>query len=137
MKRIALVLVILIGGFAHAQNVSLQVKMSGFENNTGVVKVGLYDSEFSFLKTVYKSLKGEIKSGSATVMFNDVPKGTYAVSVYHDENENGVLDKNSFGIPSEDYGTSNDAKGFMGPPKFEDAKFIVDKNTIIYIKLNN
>ena len=30
-----------------------------------------------------------------------------------------------FGIPKEAYGCSNNAKGFMGPPKYEDAKFML------------
>jgi len=126
---VTLVLVFLMSGFAQAQNVSLEVKMTGFKNDTGKVKVGLYDSEFSFLKTIYKSAAVDIKSGTASVVFKDVPKGTYAISVYHDENSNGALDRNGFGIPTEGYGTSNDAKGFMGPPSFEDAKFIVNANS--------
>lgn len=128
-KKVILVLVILIGGFVQAQTATLEVKMTGFKNNTGVVKVGLYDSEANFLKAVYKNLTSEIKNNSASVTFTDIPKGSYAVSIYHDENQNGVLDRNSFGIPSEDYGTSNGATGFMGPPKFEDAKFNVTTNS--------
>ncbi len=135
-KKVILVLVILIGGFVQAQTATLEVKMTGFKNNTGVVKVGLYDSEANFLKAVYKNLTSEIKNNSASVTFTDIPKGSYAVSIYHDENQNGVLDRNSFGIPSEDYGTSNGATGFMGPPKFEDAKFNVTTNSKINITIN-
>ena len=137
MKKIILVLVILVGGFLQAQKVSLEVKMTGFANDKGLVKVGLYDSETNFLKTVYKSVKVEIKGNSAVATFTDIPKGTYAVSVYHDENINDVLDRNSFGIPQEDYGTSNGATGFMGPPKFEDAKFSLTTNSKINITINN
>lgn len=136
MRKVLAVLVILVGGFANAQNVSLEVKMNGFENQTGKVKVGLYDSEANFLKTPYKSLMADVKSGTVTVTFKDVPKGIYAVSVYHDENNNGQLDRNSFGMPVEGYGTSNDAKGFMGPPKFEDAKFALNNNSKINININ-
>ena len=135
-KKVILVLVILIGSFVQAQNVSLEVKMTGFKNNTGVVKVGLYDAEANFLKAVYKSIKSDIKDNSATVTFTAIPKGTYAVSIYHDENKNDVMDRNSFGIPSEAYGTSNGATGFMGPPKFEDAKFNLVNNSKINITIN-
>lgn len=137
MSKVILVLVILFGGFASAQNVSLEIKMNGFKNNTGKVKVGLYDSEGNFLKTPYKSQVADIHSNTATATFKDLPKGTYAVSVYHDENNNGMLDRNSFGIPAEGYGTSNDAKGFMGPPKFEDAKFTLHTNSKINLTINN
>lgn len=133
---VSLVLVFLVGGFAQAQNVNLEVKMTGFKNDTGKVKVGLYDSEASFLKTVYKNAVVEIKSGAASVVFKDIPKGTYAVSVYHDENENDTLDRNGFGIPTEGYGTSNEAKGFMGPPSFADAKFTIGNNAKANIKIS-
>jgi len=137
MKKSILVLVILFAGIMQAQTVSLEVKVSGFKNNDGKVKVGLYNSEFSFLKTVYKSLASDIKNETATVTFTDLPKGEYAVSVYHDENGNGAMDKNMFGIPSEDYAASNNAKGMMGPPKYADAKFSVSSNSKINITLNN
>jgi uncharacterized protein (DUF2141 family) len=48
---------------------------------------------------------------------------TYAVSAFHDENSNGNLDTNFMGIPREGVGASNNAKGHLGPPKFEAAAF--------------
>jgi uncharacterized protein (DUF2141 family) len=38
------------------------------------------------------------------------------------------LDANILGIPKEGVGASNDAKGHFGPPKFKDAKFLVEGN---------
>ena len=64
----------------------------------------------------------DVRLPSGQVVKN-VPDGTYAVSFVHDKNSNGKMDKNFMGIPKEDYGCSNNAKGFMGPPKWEDAKF--------------
>ena len=118
-----------------AQNVKLTVSVSGLKNNAGIVKVGLYNSEGTFLKTVYKSLASEIKNNEATVTFDNLPTGEYAISTYHDENNNGQLDKNMMGIPSEDYAASNNAKGFMGPPSYKEAKFVIDKNSKIKIVL--
>lgn len=137
MKKSILVLVFLISGFANAQSVSLEVKVTGFKNDSGKVRIGLYNSEFSFLKTIYKSQAEEIKNEIAAVTFSDLPKGEYAISLYHDENNNGILDKNMFGIPSEDYAASNNAKGVMGPPKYADAKFTINTNSKINITLNN
>jgi len=118
-----------------AQNVKLTVSVSGLKNNAGIIKVGLYNSEGTFLKTAYKSLASEIKNNEATVTFDNLPTGEYAISTYHDENNNGQLDKNMMGIPSEDYAASNNAKGFMGPPSYKDAKFVIDKNSKIKIVL--
>jgi uncharacterized protein (DUF2141 family) len=44
-----------------------------------------------------------------------------AICAYHDKNDNGRLDKNVFGIPTERYGFSNDPKRGFGPPTFEQA----------------
>jgi uncharacterized protein (DUF2141 family) len=61
--------------------------------------------------------------GTAASSFADVQPGTYAIAVFHDENSNGKLDSNFIGIPREGTGASNNAKGHMGPPKFDDAAF--------------
>lgn len=59
----------------------------------------------------------------------DISPGTYAVKVFHDVNDNGVLDANWIGIPKEPYGFSNDAMGTFGPPSFEQASFKVGAGT--------
>ena len=82
-----------------------------------------------------KGTKSEITNHSCTIIFENIPKGTYAVSIFHDENNNGKLDTNFFGIPNEDYGCSNNAKGFMGPPKWQDAKFKLNTNKTLLITL--
>jgi len=61
------------------------------------------------------------------VVFEDLPFGEYAVSLMHDENRNGKIDTNFLGIPKEGYGASNDAKAVLGPPKYADARFLLDK----------
>ena len=58
--------------------------------------------------------------------FEDIPPGTYALVVLHDENMNGKLDTNWLGIPKEDYGFSNNAKASLGPPSFSAASFTYD-----------
>jgi uncharacterized protein (DUF2141 family) len=86
---------------------------------------------------VYNSAKGFPKDSSAalqrrwcpianaasTCAFDPIPAGTYAVACFHDENKNGKLDTGLFGIPTEGTVASNHAKGFMGPPSFDKAKF--------------
>lgn len=133
MIKIITITMLFICSLLSAQNVKLTVSVSGLKNNTGAVKVGLYNSEGTFLKTTYKSLASEIKNNEAVVTFENLPVGEYAISTYHDENNNGKLDKNMMGIPSESYAASNNAKGFMGPPSYKDAKFVVSKDSKIEI----
>jgi uncharacterized protein (DUF2141 family) len=137
MLKIITAIAFFICSLMSAQNANLTVSVSGLKNNTGMVKVGLYNSEGTFLKTTYKSITSEIKNNSATVTFVGIPKGEYGISTYQDENSNGILDKNMIGIPSEDFACSNNAKGFMGPPAYEDAKFNINKDLKIDIKFNN
>jgi uncharacterized protein (DUF2141 family) len=137
MLKIITIIAFFICSLMSAQNANLTVAVSGLKSNTGMVKVGLYNSEGTFLKTIYKSITSEIKNNSATVTFVGIPKGEYGISTYQDENSNGILDKNMIGIPSEDFACSNNAKGFMGPPAYEDAKFNINKDLKIDIKFNN
>ena len=96
---------------------------------------GVYNSEIGFLKNEYKGDVVEIKEKRATIIFKNIDAGEYAVSFIHDENKNNKMDTNFFGIPKEDYGCSNNAKNFLGPPKYEDAKFMLSENKTILIEL--
>ena len=57
------------------------------------------------------------------VTFEALPPGAYGISVYHDVDDDGQLKSNFLGIPREPLGASNDARGNMGPPSFEDMSF--------------
>ena len=75
-----------------------------------------------------------VEAGSVTYRY-DVAPGTYAIGIFHDVNLNNRLDNYFFGVPKEQYGFSNDARGFMGPPSFNDAAFSVKGRTEIAITL--
>ncbi|MCB0445953.1 MAG: DUF2141 domain-containing protein [Gelidibacter sp.] len=135
MKTIANLILILTLGIANvnAQDKVTQdvvVTITNFDNDKGKVFIALYNSEASFLGTGYMSVISNIKDKACSVTFKDVPHGIYAISLFHDENGNNKMDSNFLGIPKEDYACSNNAKGFMGPPKWQDAKFEVKNETI-------
>lgn len=142
MKNILLAITLLLLGFSNSNaqedTFELTVEITGMEVDKGKVFLALYNSEDTFLKSS-KTTKGTnaiVKDGKATAYFKGLKKGEYAVSLFHDENDNGKMDTKIFGIPKEPYGFSNNAKGFMGPPKFKDAKFTVDTNKSISIEIN-
>ena len=58
-----------------------------------------------------------------------LPDGDYAVSAFLDENANMKLDANLFGLPTEPYGFSRDARALAGPPAFADAAIRLDAST--------
>lgn len=140
MQHLALLIAALICSSLSAQNNTIDseafktqdiiVNITNFDNNEGKVLVGLYNSEGNFLNETVKGTYSKISNESCTVIFKNVVPGTYAISVFHDENDNNKLDTNFFGIPKEDTGTSNNAPARFGPPKWRDAKFEVRNNTI-------
>ena len=108
----------------------ITVVISNFETNQGKAYIALYNSETTFLNKGFEATFSKIENNRCTVTFKAVPNGVYAVSMFHDENDNNKMDTALFGIPKEDYGTSNNAKGFMGPPKWVDAKFQINNKSI-------
>lgn len=116
-------------GFAQAdgEKVSLTVTSAGFRNTKGQAIVALFDAKDGWPK-LDKALRVEkvkLKEASLAVTFRDLPPGTYAVEVIHDENENGKLDMRwlPFPKPIEGAGASNDAAATVGPPSWSDARF--------------
>lgn len=113
----------------------LTIEIEGIENNKGKIYIAIYDSEETFLKKA-KGVVADIKDKKSTGIIKGLKKGSYAVSLFHDENGNKKMDTKIFGIPKEPYGFSNDATGFMGPPKYQDAKFSLEANKTITIKVD-
>ena len=109
-----------------AQANTIHVEIAGLRNDTGQVFCALYSSPEGFPKDSSKAFAhaiSAISNGRAVCEFPGIASGTYAVSVFHDENSNGKLDTNFMGIPREGVGASNNAKGHFGPPKFSAAAF--------------
>lgn len=116
-----------------AQTGILFLNISGIENNDGNVKIALSDTkeDYTTKGKAYRAVIAPIEKMSAQCTYDSLPFGTYAIKTYHDENENDELDTNFLGIPSEDYGFSNNAKGSFGPASWEDAKFEFNQDSMI------
>lgn len=114
---------------------SLVVEVSGVEDD-GAVLAYLFSNKGDFPGDFDKASRAATRAsaGSATLRFDDVLPGTYAVIAAHDENGNGELDTNFLGIPQEGVGTSGKAR--KGPPRWKDAKFDVPGTTTISIVVN-
>ncbi|WP_457610815.1 DUF2141 domain-containing protein [Lutibacter sp.] len=102
-------------------------------NNKGTIKFAFYTKENFRMKPLFAK-SATIENGKSTVIFNNVPKGVYAIICYQDENNNGRMDFFENGMPKESYGTSNNPMNF-GPPTFESSKFkVIDENLSLEIK---
>ncbi|MHA7057726.1 DUF2141 domain-containing protein [Aquimarina sp. M1] len=117
----------------HAQNQvsTIEIHITDIQSAEGTIRVALYDSEHNFYEKIFRSVAIKAKKGILQTTLEDIPPGEYAISLYHDENDNKKLDTNFFKIPKEPYGTSNNTKGKFGPPSWKDAKFLVSENVVI------
>lgn len=134
MKKAVLVLILAIVAtpiFAQVdKGNSIEVSILDIDGNDGKLMIGLYDAEANWLAKPVQAKQGEIKDEKCSVTFENVSDGIYAISLFHDENDNGVLDMNFLGIPKEDTGSSNNAPARFGPPQWEDAKFEVKGKSV-------
>ena len=112
------------------QGKSIKITVTGFKNNTGKLKIALYGSKAHFLTEKLLAQATTIQDNKATVIFENIKPDTYAISCYHDANSNKQLDRNSYGMPTEQYAFSNNARGTMGPPTWDDCTFSITDNDI-------
>jgi uncharacterized protein (DUF2141 family) len=104
----------------------LTARVLGLKSDGGKIGCLLFSSEKGFPTDPGAAVQRTwcaIARSAASCAFDAIPAGTYAIACFHDENDNGKLDTGLFGIPKEGTVASNQAKGFMGPPRFDAAKF--------------
>lgn len=133
-----------------AQAGDLELMVTGIRSDRGALMIGLYDSPAKFNAATSQASSVALLSdrgrlvgvtmraspGSLGIGFLQLPPGRYAVIVFHDENDNGLLDSNFLGLPTEGYGFSNDAAGFFGAPSFDAASVTVGSgDRVIVISL--
>lgn len=111
---------------------SLTVTIDGIETVSGSINLGVFDKAgYDSGKAVDGALIA-VDSDTLTVSFSDLAPGTYGVKLYHDVNGNGEMDTNPFGMPTEPYAFSNNAKGRFGPATWDKAAFDVAENGTIH-----
>jgi uncharacterized protein (DUF2141 family) len=109
----------------------LQLSVDHLRNERGQLLVAIYsaDARESFPKHPELALKRLVVPAdrSAQALHIDgLPPGRFAVSVVHDENANGTMDHNFFGLPTEGFGFSNNPTVRFSLPSFDDAAFTLD-----------
>lgn len=118
---------------------SLTANVSGLRNSNGVIVFALYNEPGSIpdehYKKYYRRLKGEIEMGKSTVTFKNLPVGTYAINILHDENMNGQIEKGLM-LPKEGIGFSNFTSiGIGNKPNFRKASFTLNQDSTMEIKV--
>lgn len=131
MKRMMMAALLLATG-VQAGELKLELTGKGLAGNQ--IHVAVYSAnvpeQFLSDEKPYRATIVGAANDRMTVSMPDIPLGKYAVAVYVDNNRNGKLDKNFFGVPKEMYGFSNDARGMFGPPDFTEAAFEIGENPV-------
>lgn len=125
MRRL-LPLLFVLPAPAWATTVVLEV--GNVRSTEGQMLVAIFRGEPGFPSEPDRAVHKQIAVPVAptTTVSVELPPGEYAVSVVHDQNKNGTLDLGRIiPMPAEPLGSSRDAKGSFGPPKYADAKFVV------------
>jgi uncharacterized protein (DUF2141 family) len=128
MKSILFILALMI--LSPLRAVKIELKVNGLTNNRGLVQVAIWSGANGFPDDYRRAkfLRTVSLDNLDSIIFQDVDTGEYAIAVYHDENEDTVLNTSRFGIPKEGFGFSRNPRIRFGPPKFEKAKFSVQEN---------
>ena len=116
----------------------LTVTITGVQGDKGEIRIGLYntnDETFADVSKYYKKVTLSIDDENLTTTFKELPKGVYAIAIIHDENKNGKIDKNFFGMPTEGYGFSNNLRFMLRGATFEESQFELDRDKKIVVKI--
>lgn len=110
------------------QGSEIRVKVNGIERVQGTIKAALDSRAVDFdsaTNTPFREKVVPVEAKTVSFEFSEIPPGTYAIRLFHDENDDGKLNTNLFGVPTEPYGISQNARARFGLPGFDEASFPV------------
>ncbi len=114
---------VLIAPIANASDLTINIE--GIKDAGGTISLGLFDEAAYNGDGAVDGASLKVEGDAVTVTFDGLEPGEYAVRLFHDVNDDGEMNTNPFGMPTEPYAFSNDARGRFGPAKWEAAKFTV------------
>ena len=110
-------------------DISLEMEINNLESNKGPIYIRILDENENPVIVG----TSPVINYSSEISFDSIFPGKYAIQFFHDENENQKMDFSLIGIPKEKFGSSNDVKPILGPPKFEKMLFEIyeDKKIVM------
>ena len=106
----------------------LTVTVEDIANHKGTLKIGVYDATGYDGGNSVNGANVKVDGASETVTIEGLAPGEYGIKIFHDVDDDGEMDTNPFGLPTEPYAFSNNAKGRFGPAKWDAAKFTVTED---------
>ncbi|MBN4000658.1 DUF2141 domain-containing protein [Nostoc sp. LPT] len=144
--RVSMLLLAVMGNLAWSFsakanfNGKLTVEIDGLKNKQGQVCASIFASSEGFPSDRDRVLQKQctkITENPLSITFDNLKAGSYAVAVFHDQNNDRTLNSNFFGIPREGFGFSSNPEIRTRAPKFSEAAFLVagpDTNIQIQLK---
>jgi uncharacterized protein (DUF2141 family) len=133
------VIVVILGAvaLAAARGNTITVRVSTFRSLQGSLRCRLFSRPDGFPgKPPFDAETCvAVSARTMTCSFTSVAPGPHAVALFHDENGDGKLDTNFIGIPREGVGVSNNKFPSIGPPRWDDAKFVVSGDLVLDVTL--
>lgn len=129
---------LLFSSFKTAQEDGIKLTITNLRNDKGFVLVSLFKEGAGFPdegEKAFRKDKVTIINKRAVIIFPNLPTGSYAISILHDENNDLKMNKNALGIPKEGYGFSNNVTGAFGPPSYNRAKFSHRDNSLTQVAI--
>lgn len=124
-------------GVLPAAALDLTITVKGIRNAKGKIAALAFVDKDGFPDQVPKAKAQAVvdaKLGTVTLTLKDVPAGKVAVTILHDENASGQLNRNLFGIPLEGVGMSGKPPAHL-VPTFNDAVLDLKKSKKLEITL--
>lgn len=114
----------------------LTITFSGLAHHSGTLKLVGYDSPASFTQQqAWRVAEQHVSGTKPELILRDIEPGQYSFMVYQDLNNDGRLNRNRFGLPTEPYGFSNNAT-LTGAPQFPQlAVQVTQQNESLKIRL--
>jgi uncharacterized protein (DUF2141 family) len=118
---------------------TLTLELLGLRNRDGVLCIALFESALGYPDDSSQAVRTAtlpITAIPQTVTFEDLPYGSYAATVLHDENADAQVNTNVLGIPKEGIGFSGNPRIWKGVPSFDRSEFaFTPDQTIVSITL--
>jgi uncharacterized protein (DUF2141 family) len=100
----------------------IDARIAGVRGTAGRIACALFHGPDGFPRDSRKAARRVFAPIGAPCVFEGLPPGAYAVSLFHDDDGSGTLETNLLGAPKKGYGVSNNHTHSMSAPSFEESR---------------
>lgn len=122
---------LIIAPLANAAPLTIEVENIGTE--AGTIRLGVFDEAGYKSDEAVNGANITVDAAKVSVTIEGLAPGEYGIKLYHDVDDNGDMNTNPFGMPTEPFAFSNNAKGRFGPASWSEAKFSVTEEGAVQV----